>query len=58
MNRLLNRILILEAFVVLCLLFGGCSTFHFAPPVQVNVENENSFNGNANGNTVPVSAVP
>ena len=24
MTRLLNRIIILEAFVVLCLLFGGC----------------------------------
>jgi len=50
MNRLLNRILIIEAFVVLCLLFGGCTFNRNAPLIDTHIT--------ANGNTVPVSAVP
>ena len=52
MTRILNRIIIIEAFVLVCLLFGGCSTFKFSPLATVEI------NDSANGNTVPVSAVP
>ena len=50
MTRLLNRILILEVFILLCLLVQGCTFNRNAPLIESHIT--------TNGNTVPVSAVP
>ena len=38
MNHLLNRIIIIEAFVLVCLLFGGCVSGNKAEANLIKVE--------------------
>jgi hypothetical protein len=55
MNRLLNRILIIELFILICLLFPGCTYNRNAPLIQRTaplIDIHDNANGSANGNTV------
>jgi hypothetical protein len=54
MNRLLNRLIIIELFILICLL-AGCTYNRTAPLINRTsplLSIENVGNGSANGNTV------